>query len=353
MRFGRQATGRIVALQDFTLSDGTFIESGTPGGFIESSRNLAQSGNCWVYPSACVTGNACVSGDAVVGTAGSEANLQDTLKIVKGVWKILDSSNGTWGDYTGPLGGASSENTRYDDTHGVWETFNEQTSEWEECGPFGAVVADEARVYGKAIVSEGTIYGKAKVADNAVISGSKTAVSEEASIYGNARIQNGARIDGKARVFGDARCVGTAARVGASAKISGCAIVRGLVTSQITQDDIDQRDQRIANVIIGDPSRFFLDWRVYTESTQNRPFDIDDSPKVSGSAIVDENSAVLGNARLEGCTELVDTILDDKAIVYGNLRLEQQIVDDAGYVTNCPDEAGGGDCCKERNNLLT
>lgn len=52
---------RIQAVRDFAD-----VKSGDLGGFVESTSNLSQSGNCWIYDNACVFGNASVSIDAKV-----------------------------------------------------------------------------------------------------------------------------------------------------------------------------------------------------------------------------------------------------------------------------------------------
>lgn len=52
---------RIQAVRDFAD-----VKAGDLGGFVESTSNLSQSGNCWVYDNACVFGNASVSIDAKV-----------------------------------------------------------------------------------------------------------------------------------------------------------------------------------------------------------------------------------------------------------------------------------------------
>ena len=52
---------QIQAVRDFAD-----VKSGDLGGFVESTSNLSQSGNCWVYDNACVFGNASVSIDAKV-----------------------------------------------------------------------------------------------------------------------------------------------------------------------------------------------------------------------------------------------------------------------------------------------
>ena len=52
---------RIQAVRDFAD-----VKAGDLGGFVESTINLSQSGNCWIYDNACVFGNASVSIDAKV-----------------------------------------------------------------------------------------------------------------------------------------------------------------------------------------------------------------------------------------------------------------------------------------------
>ena len=59
-RFGR-TLHRIEALKDF--GD---VKAGDKGGYVESEKNLSQSGNCWLYGNATVFGNATVCGDAKV-----------------------------------------------------------------------------------------------------------------------------------------------------------------------------------------------------------------------------------------------------------------------------------------------
>ena len=58
--FGRTLY-RIVALADFGN-----VTTGAKGGYIESERNLSQSGNAWVYDNAMVYGNAKVYDNAKV-----------------------------------------------------------------------------------------------------------------------------------------------------------------------------------------------------------------------------------------------------------------------------------------------
>ena len=52
---------RIQALRDFG-----YIKAGDLGGFIEKESNLSQDGNCWVYNTAKVYGDAKIFGNALV-----------------------------------------------------------------------------------------------------------------------------------------------------------------------------------------------------------------------------------------------------------------------------------------------
>ena len=70
--FGRTLY-RIVALADFGS-----VTTGDQGGYIESEKNLSQSGNAWVYDNAKVYGNARVYGNAKVY---GNARVYDNAKV--------------------------------------------------------------------------------------------------------------------------------------------------------------------------------------------------------------------------------------------------------------------------------
>ena len=244
MRFARRGNGIIVALKEFTLSDGTVIRAGTAGGYIAHSRNLFQSGTAWVLPGGIVTGDASVSGDAIIGSS--------------------------------------------------------------------AVISGSARVQGEARVISGEVSGKARVADEADIAGSSTKIYGSAIIYGKAKVLDGAQVFERARVYGNAVVSGPYAMISASARIFGHADVRCLVTSKAGGSGVPG-------------------------------YNIDDSPSISGCVETDTVSQVLCDARVAGCVILRNTILDCDAIVYGDLLIEDQVINDAGYVTNCPEKK----CCPD------
>ncbi len=72
--FGREITlTRIVAVKDITMFFGqnnsfgvVVVKKGEKGGYVQSEKNLSQSGTCWIYDDAKVYGNAFVREDAVV-----------------------------------------------------------------------------------------------------------------------------------------------------------------------------------------------------------------------------------------------------------------------------------------------
>lgn len=91
---------RIQACKDF--GD---VKNGELGGYVESYRNLSQDGNCWVYPTCYVSGNAKVLDDAkiiidsdisgnsiVKGSAEIRfSNIYGSMSIVSGKAKIKHS----------------------------------------------------------------------------------------------------------------------------------------------------------------------------------------------------------------------------------------------------------------------
>jgi len=175
MRFARRGDGTIVALENFTLSDGTVIPAGTAGGYIESSKNLSQFGTAWVLPGGYVTGNAYVSGDALIGGSA----------IISGDARIQGKACVESGEVYG-----------------------------------NARVADEAYITGvnTKIYGDAVVYGNATVSDGAY-------VFEKARVYGNSLVSGAqARISASARIFGHASvyCLVTCTNILYSPSVSGC-----------------------------------------------------------------------------------------------------------------------------------
>lgn len=70
---------KIKALMSFKLTNGKEVNAGEYGGWIESTKNLSQDGNCWIGDNACVYGNALVCDNAYVGNS---ATVKDNAKII-------------------------------------------------------------------------------------------------------------------------------------------------------------------------------------------------------------------------------------------------------------------------------
>src|SRR5574343_410991 len=61
---------QIEATSNFLTVNNNNITIGTRGGYIESEKNLSQTGLCWIYNTAKVYDNAKVIDDAIIATYG-------------------------------------------------------------------------------------------------------------------------------------------------------------------------------------------------------------------------------------------------------------------------------------------
>lgn len=84
---------RITAARDLP---GAGVLSGTPGGLIETVKNLSQAGDSWVHPGAMAVGDSCVCGDAQVedyGVVKDGAVVGDDAVVsggaVVGGWSVI------------------------------------------------------------------------------------------------------------------------------------------------------------------------------------------------------------------------------------------------------------------------
>ena len=122
---------RIEALRNFFN-----VYKGEKGGFVESEENLSHDGDCWVYGTAKVCGNAEVYGDAKVC---GDAIIYDNAEVF-GNAKVL--------------------------TH--------------------ASICDNAKVWGNTVIADNTkVYGDAKVCGDAIIHG-RAEVGGDAKVADNA-----------------------------------------------------------------------------------------------------------------------------------------------------------------------
>lgn len=156
---------QIRAVRDFSG-----IEKGSRGGFIESEKNLAHNGDCWVannafvYDDAIVKDNAYVCGNARIfffACVRGDAVVEDNARVT-GAAVVRDKA------YV------------YDN----------------------AFIEGNARIEGNSVVGGNAVITKnAVMKDNANISGN-TKISDYAQVYGYARIQDYAIIKGQAEIDG-------------------------------------------------------------------------------------------------------------------------------------------------------
>ena len=157
---------RIKALDSFGN-----IKKGDLGGWIESEKNLSQSGDAWVYENATVRGDATVCGNA---TVSGDATVYGKAKIC---------GNATVCGFAMVCGFATvNENAMIRGNAMVY--INALV-----CG--FATVGDNAKVGGNA-----TVRGNAIICENATVNRNAT-VEDNAKVYGNATISGGANVRGK------------------------------------------------------------------------------------------------------------------------------------------------------------
>ena len=348
MKYVRQVNGLIRAAKDFTLHDGRAIAQGTLGGRIASSRNLAQSGNCWVFPGAEVQDDAYVSGNAVVsGTfdAGKvEAKFGDLLTALQSTSgtqaernrraEILQGINSRLSDVLNPEGGSA--NTTLADVLAdpkklrelmadsnlmgtVFRAFRDDAvtvsgidkSEdiAEQFIDLPAVVKDSGKVYGNALVQGAAVSGEARVLGNAVVRNGAE-IGDEAHVIGTALVTDKAQVSGNARVQGGAIITGPRAIVKDNAVVTGTALVYGVVQGE---------------------------------------------GRVSECVLVDEYSMLKDKARASGCGQIIRTTLEGNAVVTGDYVLEDEFIEDPSLATNCPEKVSqinDEECCTPRELYL-
>ena len=181
---------RIRALRKFTAADGSVVEAGALGGWIEREDNLSQDVSIWDAKAAAawVADNATVYGKAIVkGQA-----------LVRGEARVF---GGATVRARAVIGGTA----RVCGTATVWDARVDGDSLVD-----GATVFGHCRVGGRSIVRKfAHVYGRAVVDGDAVVEGPRTTVDGYAVVRGHANVRGGAIVDGGAVVDGDAIVDGT------------------------------------------------------------------------------------------------------------------------------------------------
>ena len=157
------------------------VECGAKGGWIESEKNLSQSGNAWVGENARVYEDAIVGGHATVrenATARGAAWVGGKARVGE---RAIVGGKATVG-----------ENARVGGDARVGENATVSGTAW---------VGGDARVGENAWVGENAIVGgKATVGGKAAVGG-KATVGGNATVSGNATAYGNAEVDGDAMVF--------------------------------------------------------------------------------------------------------------------------------------------------------
>lgn len=203
----------IIALKDFAD-----VKAGDVGGFVESEDNLSQSGDCWIYDNAKVSGNAKVHDNVIVCGKSSitgNAIVTGNVKISDNAW-IYD--NAIIRGYvnisgTSSISGTSkiSGNVRIEGR--VKVSSNAQISKNASINGWcnitdNAIITDDAcisgcvDVYNNVIIKEhANVKGYVEIKDNVCISGNTNihAVSHKFTID----YKYGVFISGNVKIFGD------------------------------------------------------------------------------------------------------------------------------------------------------
>lgn len=177
---GNRTLYRVVALADIPMYN---VKAGDRGGYMESERNLSQSGSCWVddiamiYENAKISGNAIASGHTIVNKnaiVGGNAKVLGYAKVSDSA-KVLDRA---------VIGSFAS----------VWDSAIIKGDAW---------LTDHACVKGDA-----SVHGNANLSDSCLVAGYAD-IGPGTVVYGNAivdikkeydytiaycRIGNGAKI---------------------------------------------------------------------------------------------------------------------------------------------------------------
>ena len=159
---------QVVATESWTLSDGTRVNRGLPGGKVKyKSGTLFKSGCAWAFAGSRIEDSATVRGDA----------------IVKGNAIVTDDAE-----------------------------------------IYGSAVIGSAVISGQAeIAGDADVYGEAQVYGNAKLYGNAK-VYEQAKVYGNAEVYGNSRVCGNAEIFGNAHVnlsSGDDCKIRGNAKIFG------------------------------------------------------------------------------------------------------------------------------------
>ncbi|ELY9421887.1 hypothetical protein SLY17_000812 [Cronobacter dublinensis] len=269
---------QLIALRDFAD-----VRAGTPGGWVESTENLSQQGECWVYDhnsvvfaGAKIRGNARISQPCVIhhdAVIGDDAWI-DGAQISDGAHvsgRAMVQCSVVRGDCH--LFGESRvlHNSLIVGAKGLTADGDSALRIYGHATVSASRVVHQAQIYGHALVTHAFIEHRAEVFENAILEGNDENdvwVCDCAKIYGNARL-----------VAGLAENASPTVRY--SSQVAGNAVIEG-------------------ECLLGHHVR------------------VDENARITGGPVrLDNHVTVAGRARVSGEVMIEDrvTILDDVTIV--------------------------------------
>ncbi|EOC1325025.1 hypothetical protein ACI09X_001168 [Cronobacter dublinensis] len=269
---------QLIALRDFAG-----VRAGTPGGWVESTENLSQHGECWVYDhnsvvfaGAKIRGNARISQPCVIhhdAVIGDDAWI-DGAQISDGAHvsgRAMVQCSVVRGDCH--LFGESRvlHNSLIVGAKGLTADGDSALRIYGHATVSASRVVHQAQIYGHALVTHAFIEHRAEVFENAILEGNDENdvwVCDCAKIYGNARL-----------VAGLAENASPTVRY--SSQVAGNAVIEG-------------------ECLLGHHVR------------------VDENARITGGPVrLDNHVTVAGRARISGEVMIEDrvTILDDVTIV--------------------------------------
>ena len=247
---GQKQLYRIIAMRDFAD-----VKNGDIGGFVESTENLSQKGDCWIYDDARAYGHSLVSGNARLRDHAAicdhaiitdDAELRNDARASGDtfIWEHAVIERSTF------LAGFASVGGRA----------------LLSCEPV-SMLFDRPNITGCARISgDVQIHGHCYIDDDVEVH-DRASISGCIKLTGNARLTDDVRIGGKVNVSGDARLmhwtqvsgnttVTNFAQIAGHAEISGRSFITGKVViashSKVHNETISGDERRGVRILTDD-----------------------------------------------------------------------------------------------------
>lgn len=309
---------RIRALKDFGN-----VKAGDLGGFVESENNLSQEGNCWIYETSKVCGNAHVSGNAKIvdSYVYDNAIISDSAVITKSIVsekiKIKETArlNGSTVMGNGIIKG-NSKVTAYISFNGLIDDDVVIRGSGVKIEGNNIEIRDKVLIEGQVKVQDNVlICGNAQILDKAIISGDchiygYCVISQEASVTGYAIVNETATVTGKSQVSG--RSI-----------VTEKAIIKD--NASITDNTMVTDNAIISgNAKISDNAMVSLDAKISGDAIVKNNALVSECAQVKGKATICDFARVGGNAIItESATVCKNAVVGGNSIIKGISRIER------------------------------